>query len=263
MTEREQHRTGRRRGAEAPVDYDPSDYPQFAVTVDIVILTLRDGALHVLLVKRGHAPFAGAWALPGGFKQPDESLDQAAARELPEETQMAAPTHLTQFRTYGDPGRDPRMNVVTTAYLAVVPHIGEVSGGTDADEAEVRPVADVLNGTVELAFDHEQILRDALEVTARELDQAGIAPTFLGPTFTLTELQSVYEAVWDTTLDAANFRRALATDGEPTYVEPTGDVAESTARGGRPPKLFRAGPAWQLGSPLRRPRNIPNEQSKR
>jgi 8-oxo-dGTP diphosphatase len=241
MADGQQGHGGARPGHVAPADYDASAYPQFAVTVDIVILTMRVGALHVLLVERADDPFAGSWALPGGFKQPDETLDEAAARELAEETAVPAPAHLAQFRSYGDPGRDPRMNVVTTAYLAVVPYIGEVEGGTDATAARVWAVSDVLDGTLDLAFDHERIVRDALDVTARELEQAGIAPTFLGPTFTLTELQSVYEAVWNTTFDAANFRRALATDGEPTYVEPTGDVADSTARGGRPPKLFRAG----------------------
>lgn len=263
MANGKRERTDGRVGAVSPVDYDPSAFPQFAVTVDIVILTMSEGALHVLLVERADDPFAGSWALPGGFKHPHESLDEAAARELAEETAVPAPAHLAQFRSYGDPGRDPRMNVVTTAYLAVVPYIGEVEAGTDAAAAEVWPVSDVLDGDIDLAFDHERILRDALDVTARELEQAGIAPAFLGPTFTLTELQSVYEAVWNTTLDAANFRRSLATDGEPTYVDPTGDVAESTARGGRPPKLFRAGAAWQLGSPLRRPRTVPTERSKR
>ncbi|HLA67868.1 MAG TPA: NUDIX hydrolase, partial [Acidimicrobiia bacterium] len=107
-------------GAEAPEGYDPSDYPAFAVTVDVVILTMDEGTLKVLLVRRGGAPFAGMWAIPGGFKRPAETLDEAARRELVEETAVDTAGLLTQFGAYGDPDRDPRMNVVTVAYLAVL-----------------------------------------------------------------------------------------------------------------------------------------------
>ena len=100
--------------------YDPSEFPAFAVTVDIVVLTLVEGRLHVLLVRRGIPPFEGMWAIPGGFKRPDESLDDAAQRELLEETGVDGASLLRQFGAYGDPGRDPRMNVVTIAYLAVL-----------------------------------------------------------------------------------------------------------------------------------------------
>lgn len=243
-----------RPGATLPPGYDPSGFPGFAVTVDIVILTVRDGVLHVLLVRRKADPFAGAWALPGGFKQPDESLDEAAARELAEETAVAAPGHLSQFHSYGDPDRDPRTNVVTVAYLAVAAHIGEVAAGTDAEDARVWSVHDVLHGDIELAFDHSEILSDAIDVTARELEQTGLAPTFLGPTFTLGELQGVYEAVWGTPLDPANFRRSLGPHRTGGFVEPTGERAEPGERGGRPPELYRPGDAWRQGSPLRRPR---------
>ena len=101
------------RNAGVPVDYDPAQFPPFAVTVDVVILTMSEGMLHVLLVCRGEAPFEGMWAIPGGFKRPTETLDEAAKRELVEETGVDAASLLTQFGAYGDPGRDPRMNVVT------------------------------------------------------------------------------------------------------------------------------------------------------
>ena len=110
-------RTG---GADVPPGYDPSTFPAFAVTVDMVILTMSEGLLHVLLVRRGQEPFQGMWATPGGFKRPDETLDEAARRELAEETGVDVPSLLTQFGAYGDPGRDPRMNVVTVGYLAVL-----------------------------------------------------------------------------------------------------------------------------------------------
>ena len=107
-----------------PVGYDASQFPSFAVTVDVVVLTVSDGRLHVLLVRRGVAPFEGLWAIPGGFKRPAETLDEAAKRELVEETGVDGASLLTQFGAYGDPERDPRMNVVTIAYLAVLREIG-------------------------------------------------------------------------------------------------------------------------------------------
>src|SRR4029453_7583934 len=117
---------------ERPAGYDPSDFPAFAVTVDIVILTMSEGRLHVLLVRRGEAPFQGMWAIPGGFKRPVETLDEAAKRELREETGVDAASLLTQFGAYGDPERDPRTNVVTIGYLAVLRDVGAIAAGSDA-----------------------------------------------------------------------------------------------------------------------------------
>src|SRR6185436_12165245 len=136
----------------------PSQFPPFAVTVDVVILTLEDVRLKVLLVRRGVQPFEGMWAIPGGFKLPTETLDEAAARELAEETGLAGATLLTQFGAYGNPGRDPRMNVVTVAYLAVLRDVGAIAAGTDAADAGLTPVSDILEERVELAFDHVRIV---------------------------------------------------------------------------------------------------------
>ena len=125
--------------------YDPKDYPPVAVTVDLVVLTIRDDALQVLLVRRGEEPFAGALALPGGFVRPEESLSQAAARELAEETRLTlGAAHLEQLASYGDPGRDPRMRVVTVAYLALAPEMPLPRAGTDAADARWVTAADVL-----------------------------------------------------------------------------------------------------------------------
>ena len=168
------------RGHRTPEKYDASAFPSFAVTVDVVILTMLDGRLHVLLVRRQADPYAGAWALPGGFKRTDETLDEAAARELREETGVVAPRHLAQFGAYGDPGRDPRTNVVTVAYLAVTPDVGEVIAGSDADDARLWPVADVVS-QLELAFDHRRILADAVERAAEQLEQTDLATAFVGP----------------------------------------------------------------------------------
>ena len=230
--------------------YDPSQFPAFAVTVDVVILTMSAGTLHVLLVRRGEDPFEGFWAIPGGFKRPGETLDEAATRELREETGVAAPPVLAQFGAYGDPGRDPRMNVVTVGYLAVLRDVGEIAAGTDAADAALTPVADVLGGKLQLAFDHGRIVRDAIERVRLELEASGIATAFVGQTFTMAELRTVYEAIWGVQLDAANFRRSiLAEDG---YVVPTGRRARPSSSGGRPAELYRAGRAWSHGSPIQR-----------
>jgi 8-oxo-dGTP diphosphatase len=236
------------RDESSPPGYDPSQFPPFAVTVDIVILTMTGGTLNVLLVRRGEAPYAGMWAIPGGFKRPNETLDEAARRELVEETGVDVPSLLTQFGAYGDPGRDPRMNVVTVGYLAVLRDVGAIQAGTDAADAALTPISQVLNEDLGLAFDHLQIVRDAIERVRVELEVSGIATAFVGTTFTMAELRTVYEAIWGIQLDAANFRRSIvAEDG---WVIPTGRRARPGPAGGRPAELYRAGRAWSHGGPI-------------
>jgi len=233
-----------------PAGYDPSRFPAFAVTVDVVILTMSAGMLHVLLVRRGEEPFEGMWAIPGGFKRPTETLDEAAKRELREETGVDAASLLAQFAAYGDPGRDPRMNVVTISYLAVLRDVGAIEAGTDAADAALTPVSDVLNGKLQLAFDHQRIVRDAMERVRVELEASSVATAFVGQTFTMAELRSVYEAIWGVQLDAANFRRSIL--AEEGWVVPTGRRARPGSAGGRPAELYRAGRAWGHGGPIHR-----------
>jgi 8-oxo-dGTP diphosphatase len=248
-------KTSDRRG---PGGYDPSRFPAFAVTVDVVILTMADGRLHVLLVRRGVAPHEGMWAIPGGFKRPTETLDEAANRELVQETGVDSSSLLTQFGAYGDPGRDPRMNVVTVAYLAVLRTVGAVVAGTDAAAAALIPVSEALNGKIELAFDHAKIVRDAVGRVRVDLGLTGIATAFVGPTFTVAELRAVYEAVWGVHLDGANFRRRVVT--ESGWVIPTGRRARPGSTGGKPAELFRAGRMWKHGGPIRYPQ--PSDKGK-
>lgn len=240
------------------MDYDPSQFPAFAVTVDVVVLTMSDSQLHALLVRRGVAPFEGMWAIPGGFKRPDETLDQAAERELAEETGVNGASLLTQFGAYGDPGRDPRMNVVTVAYLAVLRKVSGVVAGTDAADAALLPVSEALTGKIELAFDHARIVRDAVDRVRLDLELSSRATAFVGPTFTLAELRAVYEAVWGVHLDSANFRRSLLSGSG--WVIPTGRRARPGPAGGKPAELFRAGRMWRHGGPIRYPR--PNDTRK-
>jgi 8-oxo-dGTP diphosphatase len=132
----------------------------------------------------------------------------------------------------------------------VLRDVGTVVGGSDAAAAALIPVVDVLNAKVTLAFDHLQIVRDAIERVRVELEVSGVATAFVGSTFTLAELRAVYEAVWGVQLDAANFRRSVvAEDG---WVIPTGRRARPGPAGGRPAELYRAGEAWEHGGPIQR-----------
>jgi 8-oxo-dGTP diphosphatase len=237
-----------------PPDYDPSQFPAFAVTVDVVVLTVSEGRLQVLLVRRGVPPFEGMWAIPGGFKRPTETLDEAAKRELLEETGIDGASLLRQFGAYGDPERDPRMNVVTVAYLAVLREVRGIAAGTDAAAAALIPAAEALHGKIELAFDHKRIVRDAVARVRVDLELTGIAKAFVGPTFTLAELRTVYEAVWGVRLDAANFRRSVL--AESGWVIPTGRRARPGSTGGKPAELYRAGRMWKHGGPVRRSQPI-------
>ncbi len=237
----------------APPAYDPSAYPPFAVTVDVVVLTFVEGQLATLLIRRGEPPFEGRWSLPGGFVRPDESLEEAAGRELREETGVDAAAHLEQLGAYGDPGRDPRMRVVTVAYLAVIGEVGAVQAGSDAAAAELVAVSDIVHRPVDrLAFDHHQILDDALETVRARLEDTPLATAFVGPEFTLSELRGVYESAWETELDPGNFRRKIL--GEPDLVEATGNTRPPGPEGGKPPETYRYATAPMLTSPITRPK---------
>lgn len=219
-----------------------------SLTVDLVIFTVREDRLRVLLVERGNDPYRGQLALPGGYLRGEETLDQAAFRELREETGLdATRLHLEQLRTYSDPDRDPRGRVVTSAYLALGANLPAPVAGTDARNAYWLPVHDALkDGT--LAFDHDMILRDGLERARAKLEYTSIATVFCDEPFTLTELRRVYEVIWGFGLDPSNFRRKLTrAEG---FLEPTGDFRVAAA--GRPAALYRRGPATLLMPPFLR-----------
>ena len=220
-------------------DYDPHDFPPFAVTVDLVVFTIRDERLHVVLVERGSEPFAGRPALPGGFVRPDEGIDAAARRELAEETGLDLgrdAATLAQLATYGDPDRDPRMRVVSVAHVALVADLPDPRGGSDATAAELVPVDTALRRR--LAFDHRRILRDGLDRVRGQLEYLSIATRFCPPEFTLGDLRAVYEAVWDVELDPANFRRKILASG--IVIPVAGRRATPSASGGRPAQRYRA-----------------------
>ncbi|MFJ2832618.1 NrtR DNA-binding winged helix domain-containing protein [Streptomyces sp. NPDC087263] len=225
--------------------------PPVLLTVDLVILTLREGRLCVLLVERGEDPFRGMLALPGGFlNHAGEEILDAAHRELSEETALLAGwVHLEQLATYGDAGRDPRGRVVSVAHLAIAPGLPEPVAGTDAMDAAWVPAEAVLSGEVELAFDHRRIVTDGIERARTKLEFSALATAFCGELFTIAELQQVYEAVWGTELDTRNFYRKIqAVKG---FIIADGSGRRTT--GGRPARLYRAGPKTVLFPPLIRP----------
>lgn len=233
--------------------YDPAAFPAVAVTVDIVALTIRDGRLHVLLVERAGHPYRGRLALPGGFVQ-EETLDAAARRELAEETGLRpgeaamSRVHLEQLRSYGDPGRDPRMRVISVAYLAFAPSLPDPRAGGDASGAGWFPVS----GVRRLAFDHDAVLADGLERARAKLEYTPLATAFVGAEFTVSELRSVYAAVWGEELHAGNFHRKVLS--VPGFVESTGaTTSRGGERGGPRARLYRAGDASLLHPALLRP----------
>jgi 8-oxo-dGTP diphosphatase len=228
------------------------------VAVDIALFTIRDGMFQVLMIKRGIPPFLDFWALPGGLIRMDigprgETPEEAALRELKEETGLAAGFgHLEQLGTYGEPDRDPRdERTISIAYVGMGPELSDPSGGSDASLASFLPVAEVEEElTGRLAFDHSLILKDAIARARAKLEYSTLATKFCTPTFTISELRTVYETIWASDLDPGNFqKKVLAADG---FLQDTGEKAESSATGGRPAKLYRAGPASSITPPIRR-----------
>lgn len=206
-----------------PRGYKADAFARPSVTVDIVVFTVMDADLKVLLIRRGGPPYQDTWALPGGFvKVSDgadqgESLDEAAHRELSEETGLPqGSAFLEQLYTFGEPGRDPRTRVITVTYYALVRSdlVSLVRAGTDAAEARWFSVAK--ERPKPLAFDHDGILDKALERIRGKIEYSSIGFELVPPTFTVAELRAVHEAIKGTTYDPGNFRRRfvrMKTDG--------------------------------------------------
>ena len=205
------------------------EYPRPSVTADVIIFTLRQDDLQVLLVRRKLPPFQGMWAIPGGFVNIDEPLEEAALRELEEETGLRD-VYLEQLYTFGDPGRDPRGRVITVAYLSLVPAATvRPRAGDDAAEARWWSVTDL----PPLAFDHAGNLAQALERLRYKLEYSAVGFELLPQRFTLTDLQSAYETVLGEALDKRNFRRKIL---DADIIEETGDYRTGE---GRPARFYR------------------------
>lgn len=210
-----------------------------AVTVDVVILTMRRRRLEALLIKRKRWPYEGLWAIPGGFVGPTESLEDAARRELAEEVSVGA-VYLEQLYTFGDPGRDPRMRVITVVYYALL-RADELRlvAGDDAAESAWFPV----DALPPLAFDHAHILAYTLERLRGKLEYTTIGFQLLAPEFTLSELQEVYEAILNRPLDKRNFRKKVLSTG---ILEQTPHTRKTGQH--RPAALYRFSPRADRGA---------------
>lgn len=242
--------------AEYLAGYDPSRFPSVAVTVDVVLLTIRSGRLSVLLVERGGFPYRGAWALPGGFVDAEEDTDAAAVRELAEETSIhGLPGHLEQLRTYSDPDRDPRMRVISVAYVGFIPDLPSPAAGSDAANARWWAVEDLdsreSGEAPALAFDHSRIIADGVERARSKLEYTPLATSFTEEPFTLVELRRIYEAVWGVELHVGNFRRKVLST--PGFVERLEATTPATGSRGRPAALYRRGAATTLHPAMLRP----------
>lgn len=212
-------------------EYDASLYDRPSVTADVVIFSLIEEELQVLLVRRKYPPFAGLWAIPGGFVHIDESLEDAAARELEEETGVTN-VYIEQLYTFGAPHRDPRTRVITVAYFALVPYTDvEHRPGDDAEETgwfSMNALPD------QLAFDHAEILDYALTRLRYKLEYTSVGFQLLPDEFTLSELQHAYEIILGEALDKRNFRRKILSSG---ILEKTGQKKKDGE--GRPAMLYR------------------------
>ena len=202
-------------------------YARPALTADCVVFGLDDDDLKVLLIQRDFDPFAGRWALPGGFAVVGESIEESARRELAEETGLTG-IFLEQLFTFSDPARDPREHVVTVAHYALV-NLSEhvVAPSTDARNAAWFELSDV----PELAFDHDLILQTAYERLQGKIRYQPIGFELLPQKFTLRQLQQMYEKILDRELDKRNFRKKILKMGileELDEIET--DVAHRAAR---------------------------------
>lgn len=226
-----------KRQFEGPEDYYETEFDRPSVTTTLLIFTVEDDDLETLLIERKYDPLKGEWALPTGFVRMDESLDAAAERALHRQTGVREDVFLEQLYTFGDPDRNPETRIITVGYMALV-NADAVKTHTTDDVAAVRwfPVDDY----PDLAFDHEDILEYGIKRVRWKLEYTTAAFSFLPDTFTLTQLQDVYEAVFDRAFDKRNFRRKIHRH---ELVEETGEKTEDVSH--RPAKLYR--PKRELG----------------
>ena len=208
------------------------EYPRAALTVDCVVFGLDNENLNVLLIQRALPPFAGQWALPGGFVRVTETLEDAARRELEEETGLSK-VFLEQLYTFGDVKRDPRGRVISVAYYALVKLADhKVLAATDASEAAWFPVAEL----PPLAFDHDRIVEAAHKRLQGKVRYVPLGFELLPVKFTLSQLQHLYETILERELDKRNFRKKILGMAGGDLLVDTGEIEQDVAH--RAARLF-------------------------
>jgi len=222
-------------------EYNPDDFERPSVTVDVAILTVVEDRVGLLLHRRPKKPFAGSWALPGGFVQMDESLQEAAERVLRDKGGLTQ-VHLEQLATFGNPDRDPRTRVISVAYMALADleqFRGSIPADTDVatglvNEVDGRWQVEVDGEAVNLAFDHDQIVATAVKRLRGKIDWTPVGFQLLPEVFTLRELQHVHEVVGGRAVNTQSFRRRMLASGE---LEDTGELEQDVSH--RPGSLYR------------------------
>jgi 8-oxo-dGTP diphosphatase len=204
-------------------------YPHPAVAADACLFTVQEAKLKILLIRRADEPYKGDWALPGGFVNIDETLEQAVQRELEEET-GASGFYFEQLEAFGAVDRDPRERVISVAYVALAP-AEHIKLKADSDASEVAWFA--IDSLPDLAFDHATMVSRAVQRVRAKLEDSRVAFEFLPKAFTVSDLQQVYEAIQGAAIDKRNFRKWLAAQD---LIEPTGKKRSGSHR---PAELFR------------------------
>ncbi|MCB1111173.1 MAG: NUDIX hydrolase [Chlamydiales bacterium] len=206
-----------------------SNRTHYALSVDCVVFGFKEQTLNVALIERKNPPFQGHWAIPGGFIEEEETVEEAAIRELQEETGIAD-LYLEQFHVFSEPGRDPRGRVITVAFFALV-NAGEytLTASQDAAKAQWWP----MDALPEVAFDHREIIDMALEALRDAVNKKPIVFALLPKEFTLSALQKLYEEIFGIEMDKRNFRKKMVDQG---YICPLGKKTKGEQH--RPAELY-------------------------
>lgn len=214
------------------MEYDASKYKPLAVTTDVLLFTIEDDRLKLLMIERNEEPFAHEPALPGVFIQAEETPEEAALRAIREETGLEG-IYLEQLYTFGGIDRDPRMRIISIAYMALVPRaLLTFSAGLRTRRVWLADVDELLKPETKIAFDHQEIIRTARIRLAGKVEYTDIAFYLAGETFTLPKLQRIFEILLGEKLYKANFRKKMA-----DRIEETGEMLSGGAH--RPSRLYR------------------------
>ena len=230
-------------------DPEVSDRVATHLTCHAAIFTIVDDQLSLLLTERNQGPFRFQWELPGLTPQPEEELGIAARRSCAALLNTNSTVELQQLGAYGQPDRDPRHRAVAVVYWGVAANIDlEAATGAEPSNARIVAISEFTSDEFRFAFDHRDIASDALRALRRSLTQTSIATALCPPEFTISQLQKVYEVVFNTSVSAGNFHRKVR--NTPGFIHSAGNPTRKSSGKGRPPRFFQAGELVELSSPF-------------